>query len=223
MKFAILVFPGTNCERDLFHAIVNVLGYEAEYVQHSNRDPTALDHFDAVLLPGGASFGDKPRPGAKAAETGIIPALNRANDVGKPILGICNGFQILTEAGLLPGLLLPNPNGLFMCKTVPVKVTRSDTIFTKAYATGQVVRYPIAHVTGNYVCSERALQDLYDNKQVLFTYEDNPNGSIGNIAGICNKVGNVLGLMPHPERAVEAILGGADGLGLFESMIQKTM
>jgi len=216
MRFAILTFPGTNCERDLFHAIVDVLGHDAEYVQHDEEDETALDRFDAILLPGGSSYGDHPRPGAKAAGTAIISALHKANAEGKIILGICNGFQILTEVGLLPGSLLCNQK--FICKTTPIKVVTSNSRFTNQYQTGQVVNYPIAHARGNYHCSPQELQEMQQNGQILFTYENNPNGSMANIAGITNKAGNVLGMMPHPERAVEAIFGNTDGLGLFESI-----
>jgi len=197
------------------------LGQYAEYIWHNNASRNALDSFDAILLPGGASFGDYPRPGAAAATASIIPALHKANAAGKPILGICNGFQILTEMGLLPGTLLPNPSMKFICKTTPVKIESNHSIFTNLYKTGQVVNYPIAHASGNYHCDAAILNELKANGQILFTYEDNPSGSVADIAGITNKAGNVLGLMPHPERAVDKVLGNDDGLALFQSIVKS--
>lgn len=217
MKFAILTFPGTNCERDLFYAITNVLGQSAKYVRHDEECESALDNFDTVLLPGGSSYSDMPRPGAKAATANIILALHKANDQGKTILGICNGFQILIEAGLLPGRLLFNNS--FICKDTPIKVATDKSRFTNEYKAGQIIKYPIAHAHGNYQCSLDELQKLQQNSQILFTYENNPNGSIADIAGITNKKGNVLGMMPHPERAMEEVFNNIDGLGLFKSIL----
>ena len=221
MRFAILVFPGTNCERDLFHAVTDTLGQYAEYVWHNDANHNALNAFDVILLPGGASYGDYPRPGATAATANIIPALRHANHNGKIIVGICNGFQILTETGLLPGTLLPNPSMKFICKTTPIKIESNHSIFTSMYETGQIVNYPIAHASGNYHCDTATLQALKANGQILFTYKDNPSGSIANIAGITNKAGNVLGIMPHPERAVDKVLGNDDGLALFQSIVKS--
>jgi len=219
MRFAIIIFPGSNCERDLFYAIRDELGHEVEYVWYSESSPNALDSYDAILLPGGSSYGDALRPGCIASVANIIPALRKANEAGKPIMGICNGFQILTEAGLLPGILLRNPSMKFICKTTPVKIESNKSIFTSMYKAGQVVNYPIAHANGNYYCSDAALQEMKINGQILFTYEDNPSGSKANIAGITNKAGNVLGLMPHPERALDKLLGNDDGLALFKSIV----
>jgi len=219
MKFAIIVFPGSNCEADLFHVVKDELGQDVEYVRQSESNPNILDSFDVILLPGGSSYGDYLRPGAIASVTNIIPALHKANEAGKPILGICNGFQILTEAGFLPGSLLPNPSMKFMCKTTPVEVVSNNGIFTNQYEAGQIVNYPIAHLAGKFYCDNKTLNELQANGQILFTYENNPNDSLASIAGITNKKGNVLGLMPHPERAVDRLLGSYDGLALFKSLI----
>jgi len=221
MKFAILTFPGSNCDRDIYNAIKNELGQDAEYVRQSSRDPNALDPFDVIIIPGGSSYGDALRPGCIAATSNIINALYKANQDGKPILGICNGFQILTEAKLLPGVLLKNPSMKYICKTTQIKITTNNSAFTNQYKTGQIVNYPIAHAKGNYYCSQEILQELKDNNQILFTYEgnSNPNGSIANIAGITNKAGNILGMMPHPERAMNMLMGNTHGLGLFKSIL----
>ncbi|MCL2285584.1 MAG: phosphoribosylformylglycinamidine synthase subunit PurQ [Firmicutes bacterium] len=220
MKFAIIVFPGSNCERDMFYTVTDDLGQQAEYVSCMESSPNALDFYDAVLIPGGSSYGDIPRPGAAASKANIFNALRKFNKDGKPILGICNGFQILTEAGFLPGVLLANTNPNFICKTTPIKIVSNNSIFTNQYKAGQIVNYPIAHGHGNYHCCDATLEEMKANGQILFTYEDNPNGSVANIAGITNKAGNVLGLMPHPERAVDMLLGNDDGLALFSSIIQ---
>jgi phosphoribosylformylglycinamidine synthase len=204
----------------MYHAITDELGQAAAYVRHDNTDPTALDAFDVITIPGGSSYGDALRPGAIAANSGIMPALHRANAAGKTILGICNGFQILTEAGLLPGALLRNPSMQFICKTTPIKVVTNANRFTRLYERGAVVQYPIAHSSGNYYCDPATLAAMQANNQIVFTYEDNPNSSLSNIAGITNPAGNVLGLMPHPERALNAMLGNTDGLPLFKALIQ---
>lgn len=219
MKFAIIMFPGTNCERDMYYLVKDELGHHAEYVWHSESGPGALDSYDAIILPGGSSYSDALRPGCIASVANIIPALRRANEMGKPILGVCNGFQILTEAKLLPGILLRNPCTKFICKTVPVKVESNNSIFTNLYKPGQIVNYPIAHASGNYYCDNATLQEMKKNGQILFTYVENPSGSVADIAGITNKAGNVLGMMPHPERAVNMLLGNDDGLALFMSLI----
>ena len=217
MQFAILTFPGTNCEKDLHHCLTTILGQQAHYIPHHIADDTALDHVDGIFLPGGASYGDREAPGRIASQDPIIKALHRANSQGKTIVGICNGFQILTQAGLLPGQLLPNPIKKFICKTVPIQVATTDSRFTNQYKKGQIVHYPIAHLSGNYQCTPAQLNEA----QVLFTYQSDINGSVDQIAGITNQAGNVLGLMPHPERAVEMLFGNTDGLGLFRSMFQS--
>ena len=219
MKFAVLVFPGSNCDIDMYHAIKDELGEEVEYVWHTATD---LSGFDGVLVPGGFSYGDYLRCGAMANQSNIMSEVKKAADAGKPVLGVCNGFQILTEAGLLPGALLRNTNLKFMCRTVQLKVENSNTLFTNQYEQGQIIHIPIAHGEGNYYCDEETLQSLKDNNQIVFTYSgDNPNGSLEDIAGIINERGNVLGMMPHPERAVDALVGGADGLAVFKSIVKQ--
>jgi len=217
MKFAVIVFPGSNCDVDMYHAVKDELGQDVEYVWH---DETSLDGFDAVLLPGGFSYGDYLRCGAIAGMSNVIPALKKACEAGKSILGVCNGFQILTETGLLPGALLRNDNIKFVCKTVDLRVENNETTFTGMYQKGETVRIPVAHGEGNYYCDEATLAGLRENGQIVFTYGENPNGSLDDIAGITNKRGNVLGMMPHPERAVDALLGSDDGLRLFKSILQ---
>jgi len=219
MKFAVLVFPGSNCDIDMYHAIKDELGEEVEYVWHTE---TSLEGFDGVLVPGGFSYGDYLRCGAMANQSNVMKALKDFAAAGKPVLGVCNGFQILTEAGLLPGALLRNKNLKFMCRTVQLKVQNNETLFTKNYESGEVIHIPIAHGEGNYYCDEETLAELKANNQIVFTYEgDNPNGSLEDIAGIINKEGNVLGMMPHPERAANEIVGGADGLKLFKSIVKQ--
>lgn len=219
MKFAVLVFPGSNCDIDMFHAIKDELGEEVEYVWHT---ATTLDGFDAALVPGGFSYGDYLRCGAMANQSNIMSALKEFAAQGKPVLGVCNGFQILTEAGLLPGALIRNKNLKFMCRTVQLKVENNSTLFTNGYEEGEVINIPIAHGEGNYYCDDETLASLQANNQIVFTYEgENPNGSLADIAGIINKEGNVLGMMPHPERAANEIVGGADGLKLFKSIVKQ--
>ncbi|KGR86542.1 phosphoribosylformylglycinamidine synthase subunit PurQ [Lysinibacillus boronitolerans] len=219
MKFAVLVFPGSNCDIDMYHAIKDELGEEVEYVWHTATD---LSGFDGILVPGGFSYGDYLRCGAMANQSNIMAEVKKAADAGKPVLGVCNGFQILTEAGLLPGALLRNKNLKFMCRTVQLKVENNNTLFTNQYEQGQIINIPIAHGEGNYYCDEETLQSLRDNNQIVFTYSgDNPNGSLEDIAGIINERGNVLGMMPHPERAVDALVGGADGLAVFKSIVKQ--
>lgn len=219
MKFAVLVFPGSNCDIDMFHAIKDELGEEVEYVWHT---ATSLDGFDGALVPGGFSYGDYLRCGAMANQSNIMSALKEFAAQGKPVLGVCNGFQILTEAGLLPGALIRNKNLKFMCRTVQLKVENNNTLFTNGYEEGEVINIPIAHGEGNYYCDDETLASLQANNQIVFTYEgENPNGSLEDIAGIINKEGNVLGMMPHPERAANEIVGGADGLKLFKSIVKQ--
>lgn len=225
MRWAVIQFPGSNCDQDVVHVLKNVLKQEVELVWHKD---SSLNGADAVVLPGGFSYGDYLRCGAIARFSPIMPAVKEAAAQGKTVLGICNGFQILCEAGLLPGVLVRNNSLHFRCETVPVRVEHPASRFTREYMTGQVLRLPIAHGEGHYVADDATLDSLFQHKQVLFTYcdalgrnrpESNPNGSQRHIAGICNRAGNVLGLMPHPERAAEKILGSDDGLGLFASIL----
>lgn len=219
MKFAVIVFPGSNCDLDMYHAIKDELGEEVEYVWH---DETDLSGFDGVLLPGGFSYGDYLRCGAISRFSNVMSEVVKAAEAGKPVLGVCNGFQVLTEAGLLPGALLRNKNLKFMCRTVGLKVENNETQFTSAYQKGEVIQIPIAHGEGNYYCDEETLARLKENNQIVFTYaSENPNGSIEDIAGIINEKGNVLGMMPHPERAANEIMGGSDGLALFKSIVKQ--
>ncbi|ANZ62252.1 phosphoribosylformylglycinamidine synthase I [Secundilactobacillus paracollinoides] len=216
MKFAVISFPGSNCDEDLYYAIVDGLKETAEIIPHTQ---TQLDGFDAVLVPGGFSYGDYLRSGAIAKFAPVMPALKAFAATGKPVLGICNGFQILTEVGLLPGSLQHNTNMQFICEPEPLHVANNKTLFTNDFATDATITLPIAHGEGNYYCDAATLADLQENHQIVFTYRDNPNGSVADIAGIVNKQGNVLGMMPHPERAVDPLLGGSDGLSVFRSLL----
>lgn len=218
MKFAVIVFPGSNCDLDMYHAVKDELGEEAEYVWHDSKD---LSSYDGILLPGGFSYGDYLRCGAIAQFSGVMDEVRKAAEAGKPVLGICNGFQILTEAGLLPGVLLRNKNLKFMCRTVGLKVENNNTLFTNEYEQGQEIQIPIAHGEGNYYCDDATYDHLKENNQIVFTYADDFNGSRNNIAGIINERGNVLGMMPHPERAVSELIGGKDGLALFRSIVKQ--
>jgi phosphoribosylformylglycinamidine synthase subunit PurQ / glutaminase len=218
VKFAVIVFPGSNCDIDMYHAIKDELGEEVEYVWH---DATSLDGFDAILLPGGFSYGDYLRTGAIARFSNVMKEVVKAAEAGKPVLGVCNGFQILLEAGLLPGAMRRNESLKFICKTVELRVENSETMFSNGYKQGETINIPIAHGEGNYYCDEETLARLKANNQIVFTYTNNPNGSLEDIAGIMNEQGNVLGMMPHPERAVDELLGGADGVKLFQSIVKQ--
>lgn len=218
MKFAVVVFPGSNCDRDMYHAAKEVLKEDAELVWYENSN---LENYDGILLPGGFSYGDYLRSGAVASTSDVMKQIRTEAGKGKPVLGVCNGFQILLEAGLLPGAMLRNKNLAFMCHQEPLIVQNNQTAFTANYKKDEVIRYPIAHGEGNYFCDEETLAGLKENNQIVFTYQNNPNGSIADIAGIINKEGNVLGMMPHPERAVEKMLGSDDGLKLFQSMVKN--
>lgn len=218
MKFAVIVFPGSNCDLDMFHAIKDELGQEVEYVRH---DAESLDKYDGILLPGGFSYGDYLRTGAIARFSNVMQEVVKAAEAGKPVLGVCNGFQILLESGLLPGAMRRNESLQFICRTVELKVENNKTMFTSEFNDDDVIRIPIAHGEGNYYCDDETLQRLEANNQIVFTYTDNPNGSVANIAGITNEKGNVLGMMPHPERAVDSLLGSADGLKLFQSIVKN--
>lgn len=217
MKFAVIVFPGSNCDADMLSAIRDIMEVEAEYVRY---DETSLQGYDGVLLPGGFSYGDYLRCGAIARFSAIMKEVVRFAEEGKQVFGTCNGFQILTEAGLLPGVLRKNESLRFICKTVPLKVN-NQTAFTSEYETDEIIQLPVAHGEGNYFCDEQTLQELKANNQIVFTYAENINGSVANIAGITNKAGNVLGMMPHPERAMEALLGSEDGKRFFASMLKN--
>ena len=219
MKFAVIQFPGSNCDIDMLSAIREIVKEEADYVWYAE---TSLEGYDAVLLPGGFSYGDYLRTGAIAKFAPIMSEVIRFATEGKPVLGVCDGFQILTESGLLPGALIRNKNLHFVCKMSQLKIENTATLFTNAYQQNDTLSIPIAHGEGNYYCDEETLQRLKENKQIVFTYAgENPNGSIANIAGIVNEQGNVLGMMPHPERAVESLLGSADGLNVFQSIVKQ--
>ena len=217
MKFAVIVFPGSNCDVDLMYAIKDVMGEEAEYVWH---DETSLAGFDGVLLPGGFSYGDYLRCGAIARFSNIMEEVIRFAEEGKPVFGTCNGFQILTEAGLLPGVLRRNESLHFICKQVQLQVN-NQTPFTSEYQQDERITIPVAHGEGNYYCDDQTYQELEANNQIVFRYVDNVNGSLHGIAGICNKAGNVLGMMPHPERAMEELLGSKDGKKFFASLLKN--
>lgn len=219
MKFAVIVFPGSNCDMDMYWAMKEIMGADCEYVRY---DADSLAGFDGVLLPGGFSYGDYLRCGAIARFANIMDEVVRMAKEGKPVFGTCNGFQILTEAGLLPGALRRNDSLKFISKITPLKVVNNQTKFTSEYEKDEVIQIPVAHGEGNYYCDEETLAALKANDQIVFTYEgDNINGSVENIAGIINKEGNVLGMMPHPERAVEALLGSEDGKKFFASILNN--
>lgn len=217
MKFGVIVFPGSNCDIDCYHVIKDILGQEVEYIWH---DTEKLEGFDCIILPGGFSYGDYLRCGAVATFSRIMEAVKEHASEGKLVIGICNGFQILTEAGLLPGALVRNKELKFICDTVALKVEETETPFTALYTKGEIINIPIAHGEGNYIVDADTLKEMRVNGQILFTYVDNPNGSTDNIAGICNRQGNVLGMMPHPERACEELLGNIDGKRFFESILK---
>jgi phosphoribosylformylglycinamidine synthase subunit PurQ / glutaminase len=225
MKFAIVVFPGSNCDHDAYHAVKHVLGHDAAFVWHKE---TSLAGADAVILPGGFSHGDYLRTGAIARFSPVMDSVRAFAEAGGPVLGICNGFQILLEAGLLPGAMLRNAGLKFRCEHVHLRVEGTDTPFTALCTPGQVLRVPIAHGEGNYVADPEVLAALEQNRQVVLRYatatgevtdDSNPNGSVNNIAGICSPGRNIVGLMPHPERACEPALGSRDGLVMFESVV----
>ena len=226
MKFAVVVFPGSNCDHDAYHAVKHVLGQPAEFLWHKD---TSLQGADVVILPGGFSYGDYLRTGAIARFSPVMQAVSAFAAQGGPVLGICNGFQILCEAGLLDGVLIRNQQVQFRCEHVNIRVEQTTTPFTGACRVGQVLAIPVAHGEGQYFAEPGVLARLEANGQVVFRYTTaageitaaaNANGSVDNIAGVCNAARNVVGLMPHPERACESMLGSADGLVLFESVLQ---
>jgi phosphoribosylformylglycinamidine synthase len=227
VKFAVVVFPGSNCDHDAYHAVKHVLGEEVSFVWHKD---TSLGDADVVVLPGGFSYGDYLRTGAIARFSPIMRAVTAFADAGGPVIGICNGFQVLLEAGLLPGAMLRNRSVRFQCEFVDVRVEQTDTPFTGACRQGQVLRMPIAHGEGNYFAEPAVVERLERERQIIFRYTTadgqvtdaaNVNGSVHNIAGICNERRNVVGLMPHPERACEMALGSADGLLVFQSVVRR--
>lgn len=226
MKFGVVVFPGSNCDHDAFHAIGGVLHKPVEFLWHGSQN---LADCDAIILPGGFAFGDYLRTGAIARFSPIMRSVERFARNGGLVIGICNGFQILLEAGLLPGAMLRNQGLRFLCRDVRLRVETVNSPFTCAARHGQILKIPIAHMEGNYFCDEKTLAELENNDQIALRYTTtegkseesaNPNGSLNAIAGICNRERNVFGMMPHPERAVEAPLGSSDGLVIFHSMIK---
>jgi len=226
MKFGVVVFPGSNCDHDAFHAIGHVLKKPVEFIWHQSQE---LHQCDAIILPGGFSYGDYLRTGAIARFSPVMQAVEQFANKGGLVLGICNGFQILLEAGLLPGAMMRNSGLRFICKHVHIRVEDTHSPFTCAAKAGQILTIPIAHSDGNYTCDDKTLAALEKNHQILFRYTTadgkddnggNPNGSTANIAGICNERRNVAGLMPHPERAVEQVLDSDDGQVIFRSMVE---
>jgi len=216
MKFGVVIFPGSNCDHDCYHAIQVSTGKPVEFIWHQE---TSLDGFDAVILPGGFAYGDYLRTGALARFSPVMGAVKNFADKGGMVIGICNGFQILTEAGLLPGALMRNNNMKYICKFLQLRTETTDSPFTNRLSKGQILNIPIGHGEGNYFADEDTLKELEDNFQVAFRYVENPNGSIHDIAGIVNKGRNVLGMMPHPDRSSEQLLGSSDGKLIFESMV----
>jgi len=227
MKFGVVVFPGSNCDHDTFHVLADVVHQPVEWIWHQSEDVRGCD---AIVLPGGFAYGDYLRTGAIARFSPVMKAVEKFARGGGLVLGICNGFQILLEAGMLPGAMLRNAGLRFICRHVHIRVETTETPFTAAAGVGQVLKIPIAHMEGNYFCDEATLADLEKNNQIVFRYttpdgratpEANPNGALANIAGICNRERNILGLMPHPERASEAALGSADGIVIFKSLVES--
>ena len=218
MKFAIVVFPGSNCDADCLHVARDLLGCEAEYVWHKDRD---LKGADAVVLPGGFAYGDYLRAGALARFSPVMESVSEFAKSGRPVLGICNGFQVLCEAGLLPGALLPNTSLRFVCRQVELVVENPNTPFTRACDEGDRLSVPVKHTTGRYYATEQALDELGSDGHVLLRYAEgqNPNGAAANIAGITNREGNIVGLMPHPDRCSEGVLGNDVGRKMFESAV----
>lgn len=224
MKFGIIVFPGSNCDHDAYHVISKQVGQPVDFIWHKDTD---LRSYDAVIIPGGFSYGDYLRAGALARFSPVMESVKKFAATGRLVLGICNGFQILCEAGLLPGALIRNRDLHFICEYVHVRVETTDTPFTNEMKSGLVLQLPIAHAEGNYVCDDATLMELQQDDRIVFRYCDpsgnitdaaNPNGARDNIAGICNSTRNVLGLMPHPERACEELLGSTDGRDVFRSL-----
>ena len=232
MKFGVVVFPGSNCDRDMLHVLGTVMGYEVQVIFHKETTLTGFTRHDCIILPGGFSYGDYLRTGAIARFSPILEAVVEFAKGGGKVLGICNGFQILCEAGLLPGVLLRNTNMKYVCKNIYLKSQTKDSLLTQAIAPGAVLKIPIAHGDGRYYADTATLKKLKTNDQVIWRYCDergtisdaaNPNGSEENIAGICNEGRNVYGMMPHPERAAELDLGNTDGRHIIESLCQSIL
>ena len=219
MKSAVIVFPGLNRDRDMVAALTDISGQKPAVVWHKDSE---LPDVDLIVIPGGFSYGDYLRAGAIAARSPIMQAIRERAQKGVYVLGVCNGFQILTEAGLLPGVLMRNASLRFVCREVRLKVENADTAFTRGYSTGQVITSPVAHHDGNYFADPVILKAIEDGGQVAFRYADgtNPNGSVNDIAGVLNRKKNVLGLMPHPENLIETAHGGIDGRALFSGLLQ---
>ncbi len=218
MRFGVVVFPGSNCDHDAWYALSHNLGQQAEYIWH---DAHSVGNVDAVILPGGFSFGDYLRCGAIAKFSPVMAAIKKFAADGGLVLGVCNGFQILCESGLLPGALLRNRDLKFVCRDVTIRIETTATPFTAAAKRGQLVRCPVAHGDGCYFADERTLEMLEKEDRVVVRYLDNPNGSLRDIAGICNERRNVVGMMPHPERAADPLMGSEDGRVILESMVRS--
>ncbi len=219
MKFGVVVFPGSNCDRDVAYVTRDILQQPTRMVWHQDTD---ISDLDVIIIPGGFSYGDYLRCGAIAKFSPVMQQVIAHSISGKLVLGICNGFQVLTEAGLLPGALTRNRDLHFICDRVPLKVEKNNLVWTQQYSKGEIITLPIAHGEGRFYASEDTLKAIEDNDQVVFRYEnDNPNGSLNNIAGICNSTGNVVGMMPHPERASDTMLGNTDGLKMFAGLLEK--
>ncbi len=226
LRFGVVIFPGSNCDTDAWHAVHDTMGQPAEYIWHQE---TNLAGYDCIIIPGGFSYGDYLRTGAVARFSPVMNAVQDFAAAGGLVIGICNGFQILLEAGLLPGAMMRNKGQLFACRFVTLRVESTQTPYSRAMQQGAVLRMPIAHGEGNYFVDPAALTELEARRQVVFRYVDpdgtegdaaNPNGSVGNIAGVCNQAGNVVGMMPHPERAVTSLLGGIDGRGILGAVLR---
>jgi len=220
MKFGVIVFPGSNCDHDAFHALSSTLGQKTEFIWH---DSASLGDADAIILPGGFSYGDYLRCGAIAKFSPVMSAVRRFAADGGLVLGICNGFQILTEAGLLPGALIRNRGLQFVCRDVHLRTETNHSPFTSGAHKGEILRLPIAHGEGCYTADERTLDELEAEQRIAFRYLDNPNGSMRDIAGVLNRERNVMGMMPHPERASEDLMGSSDGLTILGSMIRAAV
>ena len=215
-KFAVIVFPGSNCDYDAYYALKNTFGIDVEFIWHREND---LNNCNAILIPGGFSYGDYLRTGAIARFSPIMDSVIKDAKKGKPVIGICNGFQILLECGLLPGALINNKNIKFLSKKVSLEVISNESIFSNKLNIGDTLKMPIAHKQGNYIANKDVIDKLNDQNRIVFKYKNNPNGSVVDIAGITNEKGNVLGMMPHPERACDPILGPDDGKLIFASML----
>jgi phosphoribosylformylglycinamidine synthase subunit PurQ / glutaminase len=229
MKFGIIVFPGSNCDHDSYHAAITSTGQQATMLWHDSHN---LENCDAIVVPGGFAYGDYLRTGAIARFAPIMQQVSKFAAAGGKVIGICNGFQILCEAGLLPGALMRNAGLKYICKFVNIRVENAETPFTSACKPGEVLRIPIGHMEGNYYCDAQTLQSLQKQNRIVFRYSStdgkitadaNPNGSLDNIAGICNEGRNVLGMMPHPDRSSDPLLGSSDGAKIFKSMAMATV